>query len=179
MGLFDKMFGKGKKKGGYSFIADIAALIAPESGISEKFAGAFAEPTEYFYKVEWRFDARGMVIGMVENEKLFWISLVDELAAKGFVFEVDYKCELEDFLGALARMSSYNTIKAAVESVTLDKNDSAEKWGAAINSALGDSAAVCYFDIDSDSYPLVILSGEVLPQAQKLAADHSYKIVKF
>lgn len=179
MGLFDKLFGKGKKKDGYSFIADIAALIAPESGISEKLSGAFAEPTEYFYKVEWRFDARNMVIGMVENKTMFWISLVDELAAKEFVFEVDYKCELEDFIHALSRIHSYDTIKAAVDGIQFDENESAEKWGAQINAALGDDAAVCYFDIDSDSYPLVILSGEILPQAQKLAEDNGHKIVKF
>ena len=179
MGLFDKLFGKGKKKGGYSHIADIAKLIAPESGVSEKLAGAFAEPYEYFIKVEWRFDARNLVIGMVENEKLFWVSLVDELAAKEFVFEVDYKCELEDFLDALKRISSYDTIKAAVENIQFDENESAEKWGAQINAALGDTAAVCWFDIDSDSYPLVILSGDILPQVQKLAADNGHRIVRF
>lgn len=179
MGLFDKLFGKGKKKDGYSFIADIAALIAPESGISEKLSGAFAEPTEYFYKVEWRFDARNMVIGMVENKTMFWISLVDELAAKEYLFEVDYKCELEDFLDALARINSYDTIKNAVEGIKFDENEDAEKWGAAINSVLGDTASVCFFDIDSDSYPIMILNGEILPQVQKLAADNDYKIVRF
>ena len=179
MGLFDKLFGKGKKKDGYSFIADIAKLIAPESGVSEKLSGAFAEPYEYFIKVEWQLDARGLVIGMVENKKLFWISLVDELAAKGCVFEVDYKCELEDFLDALKRINSYDTIKTAVEGIQFDENEDAEKWGAQINSALGDTAAVCCFDIDSDSYPLVILSGEILPQVQKLAEDNGHKIVRF
>lgn len=178
MGLFDKLFGKGKKNSGYSFIADIARLIAPESGIAEKLTGAFAEPYEYFIKVEWRFDARGLVIGMVENEKLFWISMVDELAAKGYVFEADCKCSLEEFLTALGRINSYDTIKDAVSSVKLDENENAEKWGAEINRFLGESTSVCYLDIDSDSYPLVILSGEILPQVQKLAADNGYLLVK-
>lgn len=179
MGLFDKLLGKGKKKGGYSHIADIAKLIAPDSGVSEKLAGAFAEPYEYFSKVEWRFDARNMVIGLVDNEKMFWVSLVDELAAKEFIFEVDYKCELEDFLDALKRINSYDKISSAVENISFDENESAEEWGARINSALGDNAAVCYFDIDSDSYPLVILSGGILSKVQKLAEDNSHKITKF
>lgn len=179
MGLFGNIFGKGKKKGGYSHIADIAKLIAPDSGVSEKLAGAFAEPYEYFSKVEWRFDARNMVIGLVDNEKMFWVSLVDELAAKGFIFEVDYKCELEDFIDALKRISSYDKISSAVESISFDENESAEEWGAQINGALGGAAAVCYFDIDSDSYPLVILSGDILPKAQRLAEDNSHIIAKF
>lgn len=179
MGLFDKLFGKGKKKGGYSHIAEIAKLIAPESGVSEKLSGSFAEPNEYFYKVEWRFDARNMVIGMVENEKMFWVSLVDELAANGDVFEVDYKCELEDFLDALKRLNNYSLIESAFSDVKLNENDSAEVWGKEINLALGGKAFVCRFDIDSDSYPLVIVDGETLPKVQKLAEDNSHKVTEF
>ncbi len=178
MGLFDKLFGKGTKKSGYSYIAEIAGLIAPDSNISKCLSGAFAEPYEYFIKVEYRFDKRGIVIGMVDNETLFWISLVDELAAKDYVFEAESGCKLEKFNAALKRMKSYNMIKDAVSAVDLDENGNVKKWCGDINRALEGKAFLCCFDIDSDSLPLVIVSGDILPQIQKLAADNKHRIEK-
>ncbi|MDE7229020.1 MAG: hypothetical protein K2N56_00940 [Oscillospiraceae bacterium] len=178
MGLFDKLFGKGAKKSGYSYIAEIAELTAPGSGISEVLSGAFAEPYEYFIKVEYRFDARGLVIGMVDNETMFWISLVDELAAKDYVFEAERGCKLEKFNTALKRMKSYDMIKDTVSAVDLNENGDVGKWCGDINRALEGKAFLCCFDIDSDSVPLVIVSGDILPQIQKLAADHDHRIDK-
>lgn len=178
MGLFDKLFGKGAKKNGYSYIAEIAGLTAPDSGISERLSGAFAEPYEYFIKVEYRFDKRGIVIGMVDNETMFWISLIDELAAKDYVFEAERGCRLEEFNAKLKRMKSYDMIKDAVSAAAPDENGNVEKWCGDINRALGGKAFLCRFDIDSDSVPLVIVSADILPQIQKLAADNKHSIEK-
>ena len=178
MGLFDKLFGKSAKKSGYSYIAEIAGLTAPDSGISELLSSAFAEPYEYFIKVEYRFDRRGIVIGMVDNETMFWISMIDELAAKDYVFEAESGCGLERFSAALKRMKSYDMIKDAVSAVDLDENGTVENWCGDINRALEGKASLCRFDINSDSIPLITVSGDILPQIQKLAADHDHRIEK-
>lgn len=177
MGLFDKLFGK-NKKGGSSFIADIAALTAPGSGVSERLSGAFAEPYEYFIKIEYRFDERGVVIGMVDNETLFWIALIDELKAKDYVFEAERGCKIEEFLSALRRMKSYDLIKDAVSAIDFDEDAGVEAWGRELNLALKEKAFLCCFDIEPGGLPLVIVSGETLPRLQKLAADNGHKIEK-
>lgn len=178
MGLFDKLFGKGSKKSPYSYIAEIAELTAPGSGISEVLSGSFAEPYEYFIKVEYRFDARGLVIGMVDNETMFWISLVDELISENYAFEAENEWKLEKFTEKLGRLKSYDMIRDAVSSAELDENGNIEKWCGDINRALDGKACLCRFDINSDSFPLVIVSGDVLPQIQKLASDNKRKIDK-
>lgn len=178
MGLFDKIFGKGAKKSPYSYIAEIAALTAPDSGVSERLSSAFAEPYEYFIKVEYRFDPRGLVIGIESNETLFWVSLADELAAAGYLFEVPSECTLEKFTKSSERLKTYDTIKDAVSSAGLDENGSVEKWCADINRELGGKALLCRFDIGTDSFPLAVVSADVFPQIQKLASDNKRKVEK-
>ncbi len=95
------------------------------------------------------------------------------------MFEVDYKCELEDFQWALEHLNNYGLIAQAVGSVKLDENEDIEAWGEEINLALAEKAFVCYIDIDSDSYPLVIVSGGAFEKVQKLAADNGQSIEDF
>lgn len=175
MGLFGSLFGKK----GYSYIPDIASLITDSETVLGNLKRALESPDKYFSENEWCYVERGVVVGKTDRKALYWLALVDELAEGGCVFEVDYKCELEEFLWALERLNDYGLIESAVGSVKLSEDEDIEAWGEKINLALGEKAFVCFLDIDSDSYPLVIVNGDALERVRKLAADNGQSIEDF
>ena len=173
MGLFGNLFGKKSEgssgKGGHSHILEIAKLLTDNETVHANLRSALDNPEKYFSENEWRYAERGVVVGKTDRKTLYWLALVDELAEGGCVFEVDYKCELEEFLGALERLNNYGLIESAVGSLDLPEDGDVEMWSEELNAALGEKAFVCFFDIDSDSYPLVIVDGGALENVQKLA----------
>lgn len=183
MGLFGSLFGKkdGGKigKGGYSYILELARLLTDNETVHANLKAALNDPDKYFSENEWRYVERGVVVGKTDRETLYWLALADELAEGGCVFEVDYKCELEEFLGALERLKNYSLIADDISLLKLDEDEYIEAWGEEINLALAERAFVCFLDIDSDSYPLVIVSGDALESVQKLASDNGRSIEDF
>lgn len=181
MGLFGKILsGKNPEdKGGYSYILEIARLITDNETVLANLKTALENPDSYFADNAARYEERGMDVKSSSRKELYWIALADELSEGGCMFEVDYKCEREDFLWALEQLNNYGSIAQAIGSVKLDENEDIEDWGEEINLALAEKAFVCYIDIDSDSYPLVIISGGVLEKVQKLAADNGQSIEDF
>ena len=181
MGLFGKLFGKGGKSGNgnFSFVGEIAKLLTDNETVHANLKRALGDPEKYFSENELRYAERGIPIGKTDGKTLFWLALVDELAEGGCVFEVDYKCELEEFLGALERLNNYSLIESAVGSLDLPEDGDVEVWGEELNAALGERAFVCFFDIDSDSYPLVIVSGDVLEKVRALAEKNRQRIEDF
>lgn len=175
MRLFGSLFGKK----GYSYILDIARLITDSETVLGNLKWALESPDKYFSENEWRYVERGVVVGKTDRKTLYWLALADELAEGGCLFEVDYKCELEEFLWALERLKDYGLIESAVGSVKLSEDEDIEAWGEEINLALGEKAFVCFLDIDSDSYPLVIVKGDALERVRKLAADNGQSIEDF
>lgn len=180
MGLFGNLFGKKEGgKGGYSYILEIAKLLTDNEAVHAKLKSALDNPDKYFSENEWRYAERGVVIGKTDRKTLYWLALVDELAEGGSVFEVDWKCELEEFTGALERLGNYGLLGGVIGSVKLNESEGVSAWGEEINLALGGKAFVCFVDIDSDSYPLVIVNGETLEKAQKLAEANGQRIEDF
>ena len=180
MGLFGNLFGKGgKKEGNFSYILEIAKLLTDNETVHTNLKSALDNPDKYFSENEWRYAERGVVVGKADRKTLYWLALVDELAEGGCVFEVDYKCELEEFLGALARLNNYGLIESAVGSLELPEDGDVTAWGEELNPALGEKAFVCTVDIDSDSYPLVIVSGDVLEKVRALAEKNGQQIEDF
>lgn len=180
MGLFGNLFGKKEGgRGGYSYILEIAKLMTDSETVLGNLKRALESPDKYFSENEWRYAERGVVVGKTDRKTLCWLALVDELAEGGCVFEVDYKCELEEFKGALERLNDYSLIESAVSSVKLNEDENIEAWGEELNKALGEKAFVCYIDIDSDSYPLVIVDGGALERVRKLAENNGQRIEDF
>ena len=180
MGLFGNLFGKKEgRSGGHSYISEIAKLITDNETVHANLKRALDEPDKYFSENEWRYAERGVVVGKTDRKTLYWLALVNELAEGGCVFEVDYKCELEEFLGALERLNNYGLIESAAGSLDLPEDGDVEAWGEELNAALGEKAFVCYIDIDSDSYPLVIVSGDVLGKVRALAEKNGQRIEDF
>lgn len=179
MGLLGNLFGKKEGKGGYFHILEIARLLTDNETVHANLKAALDNPEKYFSENEWRYAERGVVVGKTDRKTLYWLALVDELAEGGCVFEVDYKCELEEFLGALERLNNYGLIESAVGSLDLPEDGDVEVWSEELNATLDEKAFVCFIDIDSDSYPLVIVNGDALEKVRKLAESKGQRIEDF
>lgn len=158
---------------------EIARLLTDNEAVHANLKAALDNPEKYFSENEWRYAERGVVVGKTDRKTLYWLALVDELAEGGSVFEVDYKCELEDFLGALKRLNNYGLVESEASSPELPEDGDVEVWSEELNASLGEKAFICFIDIDSDSYPLVIVSSEALEKVRKLAENNGQRIEVF
>ena len=151
----------------YEDILEIAeAISANHEDVITHLQSALDNPKEYFQKNAHRFHERNIDLenGELEDEidldDLFFLSMVDELHDYGYLYEVDWKCSLEDFLWSLEQLKNYAMISHILPDLDLDKNFNVDMWIETINDALEGNAYICYVDIDSDSFPLIIASPE-------------------
>ena len=180
MGLFGNSFGKKpENEGGYSYVLDIARLITDNEAVHTKLKTSLENPDGYFADNAARYAERGMNVKTCSRKELYWIALADELSEGGCMFEVDWKCELEDFLWALEQLNDYDLVKSAVSLLEFPEDGDVEVWGEELNAALDGKAFVCCLDIDSDSYPIVIIDGNVLEKVRKLAEKNGLRIEDF
>ncbi len=127
---------------------------------------ALDDPRKFIRQNAKRFDERGIklddedALDGLDADELLFLAMLDELETYDYVFEFDFKCSSEDFLWGLTQIKSRELIKEVLKTVELDGKGDIEKWGKQINKALGGRAYICYMHIDSDSYPLAIMTYE-------------------
>lgn len=183
MGLFSRLFKSGKDKSekqDFSYISEIASLISGNNpSVMENVNVCIEHPQSYSHRYEDRYGERGIYVDDVDNNEICWIGMVDELSEYGYLFSVDYKCELEDFLWALSQINNYSLIESTVSALTLDETKTPEAWGEEINLALNGKAFVCAVDIDSDSYELIIVPADVCEKISSIAKANGHSIEDF
>lgn len=108
-----------------------------------------------------------------------WLGMVNLLNEKNYAFDIDYKCELEDFLWALEQLKTYSLIDIDLSSLNLNENENIEAWGEEINTVLGGRAYICMIDIDSDSYNIIIVNAEVCEKISRIAHNNGHMIEDF
>lgn len=176
MGLFGlfksdplKKFFNGYESGSCKDVLQAAKLISgndPE--IVKIMSSALDSPVKYFKARAEQFKQRGIDFDdedlpeKFEPEELLLLAMVDELEEHKYEFEFDWKVELEDFTWGLEQLKNYELIADVMKTAELNEDDNIEVWGREINTALGEKACLCYIDIDSDSYPVVILNCGIL-----------------
>lgn len=176
MGLFGlfksdplKELFKGYERGSRKDVLQAATLISgndPE--IVKIMNSALNDPVRYLKTRAEQFEERGIDFDdedfpeEYEPEELLLLAMVDELEEHKYLFEFDWKVGLEDLTWGLEQLKNYGLIADVMKTVKLNENGNIEEWGKEINSALGEKACVCYIDIDSDSYPVVILNYDIL-----------------
>lgn len=186
------------------YLAEIAALISGnDAEVTSAMESALDDPKKYLKRNVERFDNRGIDFSDKELEDefepeelpdvLMFLAMVDELDSHGYVFEVDWKCGLEDFIWSLREMKTYGLISDILgkfdhvhlgfvplkNGEKLDEEDDVETWGRSLNAVLGNTSRLGYIDIDSDSYVLVIATPEVFAKISKIAEDNGHSIVVF
>lgn len=149
-------------------ILETARVIsAGDKEVMKQMRLAVDQPRTYCKNNIERFDDRGIDFedgepadDDLDADELLFLAMVDELEVHGYAFELDWKCELADFLWGLEQMKNYHLVADVIPTVAFDENKDIEVWGKELNAALGGRAHVCYIHIDSDSYPLTIVTAE-------------------
>lgn len=167
MGLF-KIFKDYKREDCEDILKTAKAISGNDVEVVKQMEFALKEPVKYIKQYADRFDERSIEIDSgdisdeMDSDELLLLAMVDELEEHGYEFELDWKCELEDFLWGLEQIKGYALIKDVIQTLDLSEDDDVEEWGKQINAALGGKAYIGYIDIDSDSYPVVIVASDEL-----------------
>lgn len=161
----------------YEDILEMAkAISANHEDVMRHLQSALDNPKEYFQKNAQNFQERNIdfedeeLEDEIDLDDLFFLAMADELQEHGYLYEVDWKCSLEDFLWSLKQLKNYSMISHILPDLDLDKNFNVDMWIEKINDVLDGNAYICYVDIDSDSFPLIIAS----PETYRLISENDF-----
>ncbi len=181
MGLFRK---KKEKPLDFSYIREISsAICGNDPDVMKSIEDMLGSPKEYFAKHSDRYEERFIDVEKDDGKTLYWIGMTDELIEGGYVKELDYKCDLQEFLLSIRQLKSYPLIADIIPGMTLNESENIEAWGEEICLAIEGKALLCMLDIDSDSYPLFILpfdkKGDNILRLEELAHTYGHRISEF
>lgn len=110
---------------------------------------------------------------------LKWLGMTDILIRHGYAWELDWRCELEDFEFALQEILKKNEDAGcplkALGDETLSEDDNITVWCTRFSKACPLSAVGC-IDIDSDSYVIFPTQKTVLDRFWQAAAQIGQKV---
>lgn len=149
-------------------LRDAAAISRNDPEVVKSIEEMLDDPVEYLKQNADTFDERGIELfdndlpDFFEEDDLLETALVDALEEGFYMVEVDEKCDIDDFFDALEEIETYSLIAAEMPEIKngLDADKGVEEWVEQINGLLDGKAYVIYNDIDTDSYPLTIVSPE-------------------
>ena len=115
---------------------------------------------------------------MEELEDSWW-NLYEKLVSKGYAVELDYKCELEDFIYYVQKLIHNKSLDTSenltIDTAGLDEDQCIMDWCAHIN-ATWKTHKLVDMDIGTDSFVLMVLSHEEFKTAQELAKELLHRI---
>ena len=115
---------------------------------------------------------------MEELEDSWW-NLYEKLVSKGYAVELDYKCELEDFIYYVQKLIHNKSLDTSenltIDTAALDEDQCIMDWCAHIN-ATWKTHKLVDMDIGTDSFVLMVLSNEEFKTAQELAKELLHRI---
>ena len=115
---------------------------------------------------------------MEELEDSWW-NLYEKLVSKGDAVELDYKCELEDFIYYVQKLIHNKSLDTSenltIDTAGLDEEQCIMDWCAHIN-ATWKTHKLVDMDIGTDSFVLMVLSNEEFKTAQELAKELLHRI---
>ena len=115
---------------------------------------------------------------MEELEDSWW-NLYEKLVSKGYAVELDYKCELEDFIYYVQKLIHNKSLDTSenltIDTAGLDEEQCIMDWCAHIN-ATWQTHKLVDMDIGTDSFVLMVLSNEEFKTAQELAKELLHRI---
>lgn len=112
---------------------------------------------------EWGIELSDNVLpDYFEEDDLLEIAMADTLEKGFYMVEADGECDIDDFFDVLEEIETYGLIAAEMPRIKneLDTDGGVEAWIERINELLDGKAYVIYRDMDTESYPLTIVSPE-------------------
>ena len=108
-----------------------------------------------------------------------WWNLYEKLVSKGYAVELDYKCELEDFIYYVQKLIHNKSLDTSenltIDTAGLDEDQCIMDWCAELNSTWA-NYKLAGMDIGTDSFVLMVLSNEEFKTAQELAKELLHRI---
>ena len=108
-----------------------------------------------------------------------WWNLYEKLLSKGYTVELDYKCELEDFIHNVQKLIGSNALDTSedltFDTASFDDSQCIMDWSAQLNTTWKNHKLVG-MDIGTDSFVLMVLSNEEFKTAQELAKELLHRI---
>ena len=108
-----------------------------------------------------------------------WWNLYEKLLSKGYAVELDYKCELEDFIHNVQKLILRDDFAKnedlTIDTAAFDDSQCIGDWCAHLNSSWKNHKLVG-MDIGTDSLVLMVLSNEEFETAQELAKELLHRI---
>ena len=108
-----------------------------------------------------------------------WWNLYEKLVSKGYAVELDYKCELEDFIYYVQKLICNKSLDTSenltIDTAVLDEDQVIMDWCADLNSKW-ENYTLAGMDIGTDSFVLLVLSNEEFKIAQELAKELLHRI---
>ena len=124
------------------------------------------------------FMTKAKLCSLEELEDSWW-NLYEKLVSKGYAVELDYKCELEDFIYYVQKLIHNKSLDTSenltIDTAGLDEEQCIMDWCAHIN-ATWKTHKLVDMDIGTDSFVLMVLSNEEFKTAQELAKELLHRI---
>ena len=124
------------------------------------------------------FMTKAKLRSMEELEDSWW-NLYEKLVSKGYAVELDYKCELEDFIYYVQKLIRNKFLDTSenltIDPAALDEDQVIMDWCADLNSTW-ENYTLAGMDTGTDSFVLMVLSNEEFKTAQELAKELLHRI---
>ena len=108
-----------------------------------------------------------------------WWNFYEELLSKGYAVELDYKCELEDFIYYVQKLICNKSLDTSenltIDTAVLDEDQVIMDWCASLNSTW-ENYTLAGMDTGTDSFVLMVLSNEEFKTAKELAKELLHRI---
>ena len=108
-----------------------------------------------------------------------WWNFYEKLVSKGYAVELDYKCELEDFIYFVQKLIHNKSLDTSenltIDTVALNEEQCITDWSRDLNSTWKDYT-LAGMDIGTDSFVLIVLSDKEFKTVQELAKELLHRI---
>ncbi len=155
-------------------------LISKDTTLISEVQLAENQPLNYLSQFSERLRERGIDSTVPE---LPWLALVDGLARRGQLVELDWKDNPEELIAAamdlLKGHPDFEDLASKLTTTTPFIDEDIEEFLPQLNQKLLlFDVQLIWLDIDSDSYPITVLPTKTLEEAKRFAHESGYGNLK-
>lgn len=139
-------------------------LYPRDAGLTAEVNLALADPEGYYEEFQEELANRGIDDA---SSVTAWLALVDGLTRRNSLAEVDWKCDATDLAWNLAQLQICKDKGIEFSIVEKSEEDTEGLLRVAAKQLRDQTLELMALDIDSDSYPLVVVPRESVPHVKR------------
>jgi hypothetical protein len=154
---------------------DLIGLIYPKDyGLFEEVNLAAEDPAGYFEEYQQELSERG-----IENaaEVSIWLALIDGLLSRRCLVEVEKQAGAQDLVSALSELTVCRESRVELGPIGELTSKGTALLAEASNLLGKYNLAIGVMELDSDSWPIVVIPKVSLLRAREIAAKLSHEII--